>query len=217
MIKIENYSKTIKGRRVLDDINLSMDYGHIYGFKGVNGSGKTMLMRAVAGLIYPSKGRLIIDDRELGKDIHFPESVGILLENPSFLGSYTAFENLKMLASLRNNITDDMISDIIRDVGLDPEDERKYSKFSLGMKQRLGIASALLGSPRIIILDEPFNALDEKGIEQISGLIIKAKESGSLIIMACHDSAELEKLADKLIVIYEGKITDEKDLNNTQI
>ena len=217
MIKIENYSKTIKGRVVLEDINLLMDYGYIYGFKGVNGSGKTMLMRAIAGLIYPTKGRVVIDDKVLGKDIHFPENVGLLLENPSFLGSYTAFDNLKMLADLKGNITNEMIKTIISEVGLDPDDDRKYSKFSLGMKQRLGIALALLGTPKIIILDEPFNALDEKGIEQISKLICRAKNSGSLVIMACHDSVELDRLADKIIVIYEGKITDEKNVSNNEV
>lgn len=208
MIEIKNYTKKIRGKVILDDVNLTFEEGHIYGLKGVNGSGKTMLMRAVAGLMYSMTGQVVIDGKVLGKDMDFPPSIGLLLENPAFLGNMTGFENLKFLASLKGNISDEEIKDIIAKVGLDPEDKRKYSKYSLGMKQRLGIAQALVGSPKIIILDEPFNALDEDGIELISPLIKETAKNGSTVIMACHDSEQLTALAEKIIVIYEGKIKE---------
>ncbi|HBZ53427.1 MAG TPA: multidrug ABC transporter ATP-binding protein [Eubacterium sp.] len=208
MIEIKNYTKKIRGKVILDDVNLTFEEGHIYGLKGVNGSGKTMLMRAVAGLMYSMTGQVVIDGKVLGKDMDFPPSIGLLLENPAFLGNMTGFENLKFLASLKGNISDKEIKDIIAKVGLDPEDKRKYSKYSLGMKQRLGIAQALVGSPKIIILDEPFNALDEDGIELISPLIKETAKNGSTVIMACHDSEQLTALAEKIIVIYEGKIKE---------
>ncbi|MCR5517902.1 MAG: ATP-binding cassette domain-containing protein [Lachnospiraceae bacterium] len=208
MIEIKNYTKKIRGKVILDDVNLTFEEGHIYGLKGVNGSGKTMLMRAVAGLMYSMTGQVVIDGKVLGKDMDFPPSIGLLLENPAFLGNMTGFENLKFLASLKGNISDEEIKDVIAKVGLDPEDKRKYSKYSLGMKQRLGIAQALVGSPKIIILDEPFNALDEDGIELISPLIKETAKNGSTVIMACHDSEQLTALAEKIIVIYEGKIKE---------
>jgi len=208
MIEIKNYTKKIRGKVILDDVDLTFEEGHIYGLKGVNGSGKTMLMRAVAGLMYSMTGQVVIDGKVLGKDMDFPPSIGLLLENPAFLGNMTGFENLKFLASLKGNISDEEIKDIIAKVGLDPEDKRKYSKYSLGMKQRLGIAQALVGSPKIIILDEPFNALDEDGIELISPLIKETAKNGSTVIMACHDSEQLTALAEKIIVIYEGKIKE---------
>ena len=208
MIEIKNYTKKIRGKVILDDVNLTFEEGHIYGLKGVNGSGKTMLMRAVAGLMYSMTGQVVIDGKVLGKDMDFPPSIGLLLENPAFLGNMTGFENLKFLASLKGNISDEEIKDIIAKVGLDPEDKRKYSKYSLGLKQRLGIAQALVGSPKIIILDEPFNALDEDGIELISPLIKETAKNGSTVIMACHDSEQLTALAEKIIVIYEGKIKE---------
>ncbi len=208
MIEIKNYTKKIRGKVILDDVNLTFEEGHIYGLKGVNGSGKTMLMRTVAGLMYSMTGQVVIDGKVLGKDMDFPPSIGLLLENPAFLGNMTGFENLKFLASLKGNISDEEIKDVIAKVGLDPEDKRKYSKYSLGMKQRLGIAQALVGSPKIIILDEPFNALDEDGIELISPLIKETAKNGSTVIMACHDSEQLTALAEKIIVIYEGKIKE---------
>ncbi len=208
MIEIKNYTKKIRGKVILDDVNLTFEEGHIYGLKGVNGSGKTMLMRAVAGLMYSMTGQVVIDGKVLGKDMDFPPSIGLLLENPAFLGNMTGFENLKFLASLKGNISDEEIKDVIAKVGLDPEDKRKYSKYSLGMKQRLGIAQALVGNPKIIILDEPFNALDEDGIELISPLIKETAKNGSTVIMACHDSEQLTALAEKIIVIYEGKIKE---------
>ena len=143
-IEISNYTKVIKKATILENVNLSMHSGNIYGLKGVNGSGKTMLLRAVCGLIYPTMGKVMIDDEVLGRDISFPRSVGTLIENPAFLPNYTGFKNLQLIASLKMVATDEMIEEALSDVGLNPKDERTFRKYSLGMKQKLGIAAAIM-------------------------------------------------------------------------
>lgn len=207
-IKISELSKSIKGNKVLDNISMELESGNIYGLQGKNGSGKTMLMRAICGLVYPGSGEINIDGKILGKDISFPQSVGVLIENPSFLSNYTAFENLKLLAAIKGKIKDDEIKKAIMDVGLNPQDRKKYKKFSLGMKQRLGIACAIMEHPDLIILDEPFNALDQTGIELIRNLIVKFKHEGALVILACHDRDELENLSDEIFVMAEGRMVE---------
>ena len=182
-IKIENLVKTIKGNKVIDNITLTLKSPKIVGFKGINGSGKTMLMRLICGLIKPTEGKITINGKVLHKDISFPESVGILIENPAFLDGYSGFENLKMLASIKNIVKDYQIKDIIRAVGLNPDDKKHYKKYSLGMKQRLGIACALMESPDIIVLDEPTNALDSDGITMVKELILQKTEEGALVII----------------------------------
>ena len=167
-ITISEYTKRIKSVNVLSNINLELESGKVYGFKGVNGSGKTMLMRAVCGLILPTYGKVVIDGKELGKDISFPPSVGLLLENPAFVNGYTGFKNLSMIAALKGKIGDIDIKNALKKVGLDPEDGRTFKKYSLGMKQKLGIACAIMENPELIILDEPTNALDEKGVDMES-------------------------------------------------
>lgn len=207
-IEVKNVSKTIKGARVLDDVSLKLEGGRVYGLKGKNGSGKTMLMRAMCGLIKPSSGVVDINGRVLGKEISFPPSIGVLIENPAFLSKYTGFKNLKILAGIQNKIDDEKIRQTLKSVGLDPDDKRTYRKYSLGMKQRLGIACAVMENPDIILLDEPINALDENGVLLVRGLLREAKERGAVIVVACHDTEELELLADEIFVLYEGKITD---------
>lgn len=205
IIKLTNVSKTIKGARVLDNINLELTSGKVYGLKGKNGSGKTMLMRAICGLIR-TEGTIEIDGKILGKDMSFPESIGVLIENPAFINNYTGFKNLKVLASIQNRIGDEDIKKALRQVQLDPDDKRTYRKYSLGMKQKLGIAAAFMENPDIIILDEPINALDEAAAKQIHEILDEQKKRGALIIIACHDKEELEMLSDEIIEIYEGKM-----------
>ena len=209
-VVLRNVCKDIKGARVLDNVNLELESGMVYGFKGKNGSGKTMLMRAISGLI-KVKGEIEIDGKILGKDFTFPPSIGILIENPSFISNYTGFENLKTLASIREQIDDDKIRQTLTEVGLEPDDKRTFKKYSLGMKQRLGIAAAIMEDPDIIILDEPINALDDSGTEQVRQILMKHKQRGALIIIACHDADELEFLSDEIIEIAEGKIQPKKD------
>ena len=206
-IELTNVSKTIKGTVVLDDINLRMESGKVYGLKGKNGSGKTMLMRAICGLI-STDGTVNINGEILGKDISFPRSIGVLIENPSFISNYTGFKNLKVLASIQNRINDEDIKNALIKVQLDPADKRTYRKYSLGMKQKLGIAAAFMENPDIIILDEPINALDEAGAKQVHKILEEQKSRGAIIIIACHDREELEMLSDEIIEISEGKIVN---------
>lgn len=207
VVRLEDYCKSFKSAEVLKNINLTLESGKVIGLKGKNGSGKTMLMRAISGLILPTSGKVYINDKELGRHISFPPSIGILIENPSFISNYTGFKDLKILASIQNRISDDEIRDAIRKVGLDPDDKRTFKKYSLGMKQRLGIAAAIMERPDIVILDEPINALDEAGAGLIKGLLDELKANGSLIIIACHDTEELNYLSDEIYEIYDGEIT----------
>ena len=212
MIQIENMSKKIRDRVVLDGIDYTFRDGMTYGLKGINGSGKTMLMRVVSGLIYPTEGRVLVDGKELGKDVSFPESIGILIENPVFLDAYTGFGNLKLLASLNDRAGDEDIREILQKIGLDPDDTRKYRKYSLGMKQRLGIAAALMEKPKILLLDEPFNALDTDGVARFSRLIREGQERGALIIMSCHEEGKLEEFADVILHMEDGRIVREEEV-----
>ena len=205
-IEIKDYTKIIKDSTVLDKINLTFESGKIYGLKGKNGSGKTMLMRAVSGLIKPSSGQIIIDNEVLGKDISFPRSIGVLIENPSFLANETGFSNLRMLADLGNGVSDEDIEDTLSELGLNPKEKKSYKKYSLGMKQKLGIAAAVMEHPDIIILDEPINALDQDSVKIVKKMIIRERDRGAVIILACHDTEELEYLSDEIIYIQDGKI-----------
>ena len=164
-IVLNNVKKTIKKATVIDGISAKWTGGKVYGLCGYNGCGKTMLMRLVAGLIRPTEGSVIIDGKELGKDIDFPESIGLMIENPAFLDHYTAMQNLQLVASLKKKATREDCIDALNRVNLDPNDLRTFKKFSLGMKQRLGIAAAIFEKPDLILLDEPTNALDADGTE----------------------------------------------------
>ena len=205
-IRLKNVTKKIKQDILLDHISLEFRGGKVYGLQGKNGSGKTMLMRAVCGLITLSDGEIDIDGEILHKDISFPRSIGALLENPSFLNGYTGLENMKLLAERRGGREEEELRDCLVKVGLDADDKRVYRKYSLGMKQKLGIAAAVMGSPDIVILDEPINAIDEAGVEKVRGILRGLKERGSVIIVACHDREELELLSDEIIKISKGRI-----------
>lgn len=206
-IEISGYTKIIRGAVILDHVTLRFESGSIFGLKGPNGSGKTMLMRAICGLIYPTEGQVSIDGQIIGKDTSFPPSVGILIENPAFIAKYTGLKNLLMLASLKGAIGETEVRATLTAVGLDPEDKRPYRKYSLGMKQRLGIAAALMETPDLILLDEPINALDEDGVRLVRDLLLEHKRRGALIVVACHDLDELRFLSDEIIEMYEGKVT----------
>ena len=205
-IEMKNVTKIIDKNLILDNLSLCLEGGKIYGISGKNGCGKTMFMRMVAGLIYPTKGEVVINDRILGKDLDFPESIGLLLEKPTFLGGYTGLENLELLAMLDDRAAKSDLKELLSEVGLNPSDKRKYSKYSLGMKQRLGIAAAVMGSPDIILLDEPINAIDAQGVEEIKKLVKKLVSKDRIIIVACHDKEELEYLADEIIYMAKGRI-----------
>lgn len=211
-IEIKELTKVLSGNKVVDNVNITMESGKVYGLCGYNGCGKTMLMRLIAGLIIPTSGSVSYDGKILGKHIGFPPSIGILIENPAFLNSRSGFDNLKLLASIKGKIDNNTICDCIRKVGLDPDDKKKYRKFSLGMKQRLGIAAAIMESPDLIILDEPTNALDSNGVELTQKLIRKECDRGALVIMTCHDREILENVCDVIYTIEHGRIIDERSV-----
>lgn len=206
VIELKEVVKDIKGKRIINHVTLHLESGKITGLKGVNGSGKTMLMRLISGLITPTSGSITINGKQLGKDITFPESVGILIENPAFLDTYSGFDNLKMLASIQNRIGEEEIRSILAKVGLDPQDKKKYRKYSLGMKQRLGIAAAVMENPDIIILDEPTNALDSDGVEMLKEILHEHRERGALLLISCHDLATLKELSDEMYLMESGAL-----------
>ena len=205
-VELKNVSKRLNDVTVLEDISLTLESGTIYGLKGKNGCGKTMLMRMMAGLIYPTSGTVSIDGEILHKDIATPRSIGVLIENPAFLPGYTGQQNLELLAGLTGKADRTQIAKTMSRVGLAPNDKRTYRKYSLGMKQRLGIACALMECPELILLDEPIKAIDEKGVPKIWEALQEEKQRGALIMLACHDTEELTSLADRIITIEEGKI-----------
>ena len=210
-ISIEHVTKKIKNATVLKDICLEMKGGTVYGLQGKNGSGKTMLMRAISGLIRPTSGRIVINGEQLHKNISIPRSIGLLLENPSLLPEYDASQNLKLLAKMQGGVPEEEIRQLIRDVGLEDAGHKKVEKYSLGMKQRLGIAAAILGSPDIILLDEPINAIDGEGVEEIRSLILSLKNEKRIIIVACHDKEEMNLLADEIVYLRDGRIEGQEN------
>ena len=205
-IVIQNLSKTIKKNVVIQDISMELQSGTVYGFKGINGSGKTMLMRLICGLIRPTQGEVSINGKVLGKDLSFPESVGVFLENPAFLGAYSGFQNLKLLASIKSVADDEAIRSALSRVGLRPDDHKKYRKYSLGMKQRLGIAAAIMERPDIVILDEPTNSLDTDGVNLVKSVIKDEKKRGALVIISCHDAELLQDLSDETFLLEQGRL-----------
>jgi len=199
-IEIKNLNKKIKGAEVLKDINLHLEGGKVYGLKGKNGSGKTMLMRAVCGLILPTGGSIAINGEQLGKQISFPRSVGILIENPSFIPGYTGLKNLSVLAAIQKRVGEDEIRETLEKIGLDPDDKRTYRKYSLGMKQRLGIAQAIMEDQQLLILDEPMNALDKDAVEEMRKLFLSFKASGKTMLIVSHNEGDISTLCDE---VYE--------------
>lgn len=204
-IIIENLSKTIKNNMILDNVNLTFESGHVYGLVGRNGSGKTMLLRAICGLIFPDSGKVIIDGKQLHKDISFPGSCGIIIENTDLLPNFSAFDNLKMLSEIKNTANDNMIKSAIKSVGLDPDSKKKVKTFSLGMKQRLSIAQALFEDPDILLLDEPTNALDEDGVNDVRRILLEQKKKNKLIIIASHNKEDISLLSDTVISVSNGR------------
>lgn len=206
-IEVKSVTKVLRKITVLEDVNLILESGTIYGLRGVNGSGKTMLMRLIAGLIRPTRGEVFLDGKQLGKDLSFPPDMGMLIENPAFLDGYTAAQNLRLLAGIRKKVGEERIREILEQVGLGWEDKRKYRQFSLGMKQRLGIAGAVLEHPQLLLIDEPTNALDTDGIQMVQRLLLEEKSRGALIVLACHDFSILQGLSDVLYSVKEGRVT----------
>lgn len=210
-VELMNVTKTIHKNTVVESVSLLLSSKKVTGLMGINGSGKTMLMRLITGLIRPSKGTVKIDGKELHKDISFPESCGLLLENPAFVESYSGYGNLELLTSVKGVATKEDIRNTILLVGLNPDDKKKYRKYSLGMKQRLGIAAAVVERPDIVILDEPTNSLDSDGVEMVKEVIREQKRRGALVVLACHDMHILRELSDIIYKIESGVIVGSEE------
>lgn len=203
-IQVKNLSKEIKGKYILNNINLSFERGKIYGLYGRNGSGKTMLLRALAGLLIPTEGEIDMDGKILHKDMDFPENVGIIIENTSLLPQFDGFTNLKQLGKIRNVATDEDIDNALDTVGLKGEN-KKVKAYSLGMRQRLSIAQAIFEKPELLLLDEPTNALDENYINKVREILLKEKDRGAIVIIASHNKDDLRIIADEIISMSDGK------------
>ncbi|EOP90522.1 hypothetical protein IGM_02215 [Bacillus cereus HuB4-4] len=208
-IILQNVHKKIKNQTVLNDINLKLYKNKIYGFKGPNGSGKTMIFKAILGLIKIDSGNITVNKQIIRKDISFPQNTGFIIEYPGFVSSYSGFKNLKLLAMLNNNINDEKIKQTLIQVGLDPHDTRPFKKYSLGMKQRLGIAQAIMEDPELLILDEPTNALDEDGIQFVIELLKTIQNK--TILIASHDKHFLSQLTEEIFTINNGTILFSED------
>ena len=205
-VVFKNYNKLIKKKEILTDINLTFESGKIYGLHGHNGSGKTMLLIAICGLILPTSGSVTVDGKTVGKDIEFPDSVGVIIENMSLIPEYTGFKNLQLLAGIKKKIGDSEIRDTLISVGLDPDDKRKVKEYSLGMKQKLNFAQAIMEKPELLLLDEPTNAMDVQTVGKVRSILAEMKEKGTLIIIASHNKEDLDALCDEFIDICDGKI-----------
>ena len=211
-LKVKNYSKKIKDKLVLDDINLNLKSGNVYGFFGRNGSGKTMLFRAITTLIYPTSGDVIIDGKSIITDDYDLRKIGLLLEEPGFYPHLTGFENLSMLYQINNKRDDKHINKMLKSVGLEEKSSKKYKEYSLGMKQKLRIAQAIMENQELIILDEPTNGLDETSIKIVHEIIKKLKKENKLILIAIHNKDDLRLLCDKVFKIDAGHICGEMKL-----
>lgn len=215
LIKVDHATKVIKGRTVLDDVSLELERGGTYGFSGVNGSGKTMLFRAIGGLIHLTSGSIEVFGQKIGSDVDFPSDMGIVLGSSGFMDEKTGRRNLEMLASIRGVIGLPEVDDIMRRVGLDPEDVRPFSAYSLGMRQRLSIAQAVMERPQLLILDEPTNALDVDGVDMVIELLLEEHGRGATILVASHNEPKLESLCDRRFRMVGGRVAGEADCDES--
>lgn len=211
MIQLQNVTKRIKENTVLDNVSYTFKSGFVYGLYGQNGSGKTMLLRAISGLINLDSGSIFIDGEKLHDKIEFPPETGIVIENMELLPECSAKRNLQMLAKIKNIADEKDIIFFLERVGLDPDSDKKVKKFSLGMKQRLNIAQAIFENQKIILLDEPTNALDEDAVQLIYKIIREEKSRGATIIVATHHKEDLKEVCDVILKIAEGKIVEENE------
>lgn len=206
-ICVENVKKSFGEEVVLKGIDREFEGGRIHGIVGNNGSGKTVLMKCICGFLRPDEGRIVVNGKVIGRDTDFPEDIGIIIETPGFLPGLTGIKNLKLLASLKGRIKEQEIREVIRRVGLDPDLKKPVGKYSLGMRQRLGIAQAIMENPSLLILDEPFNGLDKHGVEQMRTLIKGLSAEGKTILLASHNQADIDELCDTVCEMDAGKMT----------
>lgn len=206
MIRADNVSLILNKRQILSHISLELHNGKIYGLVGNNGCGKTMLMKCICGFVHPTEGKIEADGKVIGKDVDYLPDVGIILETPGFIGYYSGLQNLKVLAGINHKIGQEQIRDAMRRVGLDSDLKLAVKKYSLGMRQRLGLAQAIMENPSVLILDEPMNGLDRKGVEEMRRLLLSLKALDKLIIIASHNAEDIEVLCDRVYEMDSGVI-----------
>lgn len=214
IIEVQDVTKSFKGATVLRQINISFEKGKIHGIIGRNGSGKTVLIKTICGLIHPDQGKVIVDGKVIGKDVDFPESIGAIIEAPGFLPSVSAFRNLSYQASLRGRIGRDEIRAAISFVGLDPDDKKAVGKYSLGMKQRLGLAQAIMEDPDILLLDEPMNGLDNSGVSEMRNYLLQLREKGKTILLISHSIEDINTLCDTVHEMDHGVLTEKEHISS---
>ena len=206
MINVNNVSKRFGENEVLSDISVRLDSGKIYGLVGRNGCGKTMLMKCICGFVKPTSGKIVIDGKVLGKDMDVPEHMGIIIENPGFIPYYSGYKNLRLLASVRGKTGKKEIAEYMEMVGLDAKSKKHVSKYSLGMRQKLGIVQALMDRPEILLLDEPMNGLDRKSVELVRNLIKKTADAGAVVLLSSHNQEDIDTLCDVVYHMEDGRI-----------
>ena len=205
-IEVENLTKRFREAVVLDNVNATFETGKVHGLIGRNGSGKTMLMKCICGIVPYTSGDIRVNGKVIGRDIDIPENVGVIIETPGFLPNYSALENLRFLAKINNQITKEDIRRAISSVGLNPDDKKHVGKYSLGMRQRLGLAQAIMESPDILILDEPMNGLDKDGVADMRKYLLDLKEQGKTILIASHSAEDIDVLCDTVYEMDKGKL-----------
>lgn len=207
MIEIQNVTKVIRGQTILDHIDLTLDRGHVYGFVGRNGSGKSMLLKSICGFVVPDGGSIRIDGKKLGEDIDFPQDMGLVIEKPAFLPWLSGLDNLRLLAEIRGIVGEDRIREEMRSFGLDPDNKKKVKAYSLGMKQRLGLIQAFMEDPALLILDEPFNGLDRDGVKTVYDRIRERSGPDRLILLCSHIQGDIETLCDTIYEVDSGRVS----------
>lgn len=206
-ISIQNVSRDFGDERVLHHISREFEVGKIHGIVGNNGSGKTVLMKCICGFLLPTEGKIIVNGKRIGYDVDFPPDLGLIIETPGFLPQYSGIKNLEILASLNKKIGLTQVAAAIRRVGLDPSLKKPVGKYSLGMRQRLGIAQAIMENPRLLVLDEPLNGLDKHGVKEMRTLLKGLKAEGKTILLASHNQSHVDELCDTVCEMDAGVMT----------
>ena len=206
-IEVQNVTLTIQKKSILQDISVSFASGKIHGLIGRNGSGKTMLMKCICGFVRPTQGKILVKGKQVGKDVDFPDATGAIIESPGFIPYYSGFRNLKMLADLTGKADKEKIRESMRTVGLNPDLKCHVKKYSLGMRQRLGLAQAIMEDPELLILDEPMNGLDKDGVKDMRNYLLQLKEQGKTILLASHSAEDIEVLCDTVCEMDKGMLT----------
>lgn len=203
-IEVQNVVKRFRDQVVLKNVSISFEKGQIHGIVGRNGSGKTVLFKCICGLMHPEEGVILVNGKRVGRDVDMPEGIGAIIEAPGFLPNYSGYKNLRFLANIRRKIGKEEILNVLKTVGLDPESRKHVGKYSLGMRQRLGIAQAIMEDPKILILDEPMNGLDNAGVQDIRALLLELKAQGKTILLASHNHEDIAALCDTVHEMDDG-------------